>query len=247
MSVALSFFEQAWPTWLEFWAVAPGSLILAGGQLSLSKSLREWGKWKAGYSRKIFHVQVFLTAAYLGHTLGLGSLCVYGVAVSLWVGWSLLDPKGLGRALIREEDFPHGRRYVILPYLSTLLGGLVCQGLLGTGATVGLLIVGVCDAIAEPVGLRWGRHPYRWPKIPWLRESKRTWEGSVAILVSSLMIFLWGGFEIGLIGLGWLIWSLIGSLGVTLVESLSPHGMDNFTLQIFGAGWIVMGMSTLPF
>lgn len=239
VSSTLDFITSACPSWLEILTLSPGAFILAWGQLSLSKSLREWGGWRAGYSRKLFHVQVFLTAACLGSGLGLGPLCLYGAGVSFWVGWSLFHPKGLGKALIREEDFPKGRLYVVLPYFSTLLGGLTCQAWLPSGATAGLLVVGVCDALAEPVGIRWGRHPYRLPWVPWLKSSTRTLEGSLSVFLSACLIFLFLETGIEFSGLNWYFWAVAGALGVTLVEAFSPHGGDNFFLQVFSAAWVV--------
>jgi phytol kinase len=240
MNSVSTFLSQAWPSLLEVMAIGPGAIILAWGQLSISRSLREWMACRAGHSRKLFHFQVFLTAAFLSSQYGLRPMCIYGVAVSFWAGVSIVDVRGLGRALIRDEDAPRGRRYVVIPYLATLLGGLSTQVWLTSGAATGLLIVGVCDAIAEPVGLRWGRHPYVLSKVPWLKTATRTFEGSMAIALSSGVIFVMTASGVSMGDFPLALWVLGGALGVTLVEALSPHGGDNFTLQLFGAGWVVL-------
>lgn len=238
MSSLVEFFQSAWPSFEEVWLIGPGAILLAWAQLYFAAEFRNWKKLRAGYSRKLFHLQVFLTASWLSSSGDITPLCIYGTSVLIWVGISLIRADGLGRALIRDEDAPHGIRYVIYPGVATLLGGLACHAWLPTGAAVGLLIVGVCDAIAEPIGLKWGRHPYRLVWVPWLKNATRTLEGSLSIFISALIILLCYG-ALPLQSTDFLLWCIIGALGVTIVEAISPHGADNFTLQLASAAWVV--------
>jgi phytol kinase len=98
------------------------------------------------------------------------------------------------------------------------------------------LLVGVSDGLAEPVGLRWGYHRYR---VHWWgtnRPSVRSVEGSLCVMVSSFLIALfcyWPSQPAMMpsIAAGAL---LVASI-LTLVEALSPHGWDNFTIPVSAA------------
>ena len=55
-------------------------------------------------------------------------------------------------ALAREKDEPHRTFFVLVPYFTTLIGGLVSNILFGPVAVAGYLVTGLGDAIGEPPG-----------------------------------------------------------------------------------------------
>ncbi len=94
-------------------------------------------------------------------------------------------------------------------------------------------VAGWGDASAEPVGSRWGRHPYRVPSLAGV-PARRTWEGSAAVLLvgsaaaavglaASGSGLAWGGLVGAALACG-----LVGAA----VEAVSHHGTDNLTVQV---------------
>ncbi len=98
------------------------------------------------------------------------------------------------------------------------------------------LLVGISDGLAEPVGIRWGRHQYHVQWTSRMKPSTRSIEGSLCVAVSSFVIVL-----LSYASSGTLTWPLLigGALLVafvlTFVEAVSPHGWDNFTVPIAAA------------
>ena len=100
---------------------------------------------------------------------------------------------------------------------------------------MGYLVCGSGDAVGEPVGTRWGRHPYRVPSLSGV-PALRTLEGSLAVfLVGSAAASLGLLAQGNAAGHALLVGSACG-LGGALVEAISNHGIDNFTTQVAAAG-----------
>ena len=118
---------------------------------------------------------------------------------------------------------------------TTAVGGLSANLLFGAAAPIGYLVAGWGDAIAEPVGARWGRHRYRVPSIAGV-PATRSLEGSAAVLcVGSLAAFV----GLGLAGVptpfALAVAAACGAAGA-IVEAASNHGLDNLTVQLAAAG-----------
>jgi len=114
--------------------------------------------------------------------------------------------------------------------VTTAVGGLASALLAGPFASVGYLAAGWGDAVGEPVGARWGRHPYRVPSLAGV-PATRTIEGSAAVFVVASvgsMLALWSlGFG------GTAVWAgVVCGAVAALVEAVSHHGLDNLTVQV---------------
>jgi phytol kinase len=184
------------------------------------------------YTRKIFHFGVFTMAALVHSRWGLQGTNSFGVAVALVVLWAVFRGEGHGvyEALAREKDRPRRSLFILAPLLTTAVGGLASALLAGPVASVGYLVAGWGDAVGEPVGARWGRHPYRVPSLAGVAAT-RTVEGSAAVFLASWL------------GAGAVLWTmttpgaaltiaLACALVATLVEAASHHGLDNLTVQL---------------
>jgi dolichol kinase len=222
--------------------VLPPCLLLAGLQLRLVAILKTRFAWRDASSRKAFHFAVFFTAGFVSLRFGLQSLCLYGAAVSAWVWLAVLRGAGDRHfdCLARLSDAPHRRHFVILPWLSTLLGGLLTQWLWGSAAAVGYWVVGLADAIAEPIGLRWGKTRYR---VPW-NTSWRSLQGSLGIALVSTAIFVMAMLTMAttpapVLELRYWLLAGLGGLVMAGLEGISPHGGDNFLLQVAATAWWV--------
>jgi phytol kinase len=150
----------------------------------------------------------------------------------------------LYEAIAREKDAPHRTYYILAPYLATFLGGVTSNILFGEAALVGYLVTGFGDAIGEPVGTRFGKHPYRVPSLFTNVPATRSYEGSTAVFVVSLVaIILAFNVSPGLKGNEH---SLLVFPGLALlsagVEAIAPHGWDNALMQIVPS-WCVSMLS----
>lgn len=217
---------------------AGGTGILVGILASVSAvGARTRHGLKVPETRKIFHFLVFSGA--LGSHLAWGApgTAVYGSVVAALVFLSVLRGAGdpLFESLARPTDAPRRGTFVVIPLLSTAVGGVTSNVFWGDYAMVGYLVAGWGDAIAEPVGTRWGRHRYRVPSFGGV-SAERSAEGSAAVFVA-------GGLAaaVALAPLGVTGWSLVATASAcavvgTAVEAVSHHGLDNFTLQV-AASW----------
>lgn len=215
--------------------LAPASVVYAAIMLYGSGWLKLRRGWKTGYSRKTFHFTIFLAAGIVQAVYGYPGTIVFGSSVSLLVFYAVVRGSGniLFEAMAREKDAPHRAHYILIPYAATLLGGVLNNFLFRPEiAVLGYLVTGFGDAVAEPVGTKFGRHQYRVPTFTGIR-SYRSLEGSAAVLAGSFAAMCLGGilsgwaFDAELLG-GFLAVSLIA----TATEAVSPHGWDNFTLQL---------------
>jgi len=164
---------------------------------------------------------------------------VLGIGMGVFVLLSVRAGEGnfFFEAMAREKDSPRRGYFIVVPYITTALGGLVSNFLFGFCAVMGYALCGAADAVAEPVGVRFGKHKYRVPSLKKVRVSERSLEGSFSVwavsLVLSFILFLF------LYRMSWaesLPAALILATAITLVEAFSFHGADNLTVQVTASG-----------
>ena len=215
------------------------SLIWGTACLWVAGALKRDREWKTEYTRKVFHFLTFVSAAVIQRVWGLPILCVFGAGVSAVVFSAVLGGQGtlMYEAVAREKDAPHRTLYILVPYLATLMGGILANVQFREFAVVGYLITGLGDAVGEPAGTRFGRHRYR---VPSLRSvpSERSLEGSASVfLVSGLAVFI-SGVVSGMAGdvSHLAVGSMLIALAASITEAVSPHGGDNFFLLLVPSG-----------
>ena len=193
--------------------------------LSFAAYLKREKGLRTNYTRKIFHVLIFISVAVVHVVGGFWAVCVFGTMVSTVVGLAVFQGRHypLYEALAREQDRPSRTYYIVVSHLATLIGGLASNVFFGPLALVGYLVGGLGDAAGEPVGARWGRHRYR----------SKTVEGSIAVLAASVV-----ALAIAVAIRPELHFDLRSSLvlpaiavACTLTEALSPRGWDNVPMQ----------------
>lgn len=197
------------------------------------------------YTRKTFHFLVFSVVAAVRVAVGVAGVVGLALVVVGAVTAAVLreDRSPLFDALARDKDRPQRGRFVWVPMVATGLGGIVAELGFGPWAAVGYLVCGWADALAEPVGARWGRHRYRVPGAFGVRAD-RTVEGSAAVFGASVLaVLVWGTVLVGL------PWAVVAPPAIAIavvavcVEAASPHGFDNFTLQVAASA---VGRALLP-
>ena len=195
------------------------------------------------YTRKIFHFGVFSGAAVTHSLWGLPGTNAFGAVLALVVLVAVLrgDRDPIYRVLARETDRPRRTLFIVVPLVTTALGGLGSALLTGSYATVGYLVSGWGDAVGEPVGTRWGKHKYRVPSLGGV-PATRSLEGSAAVFLvgwAAATIALWNLADPSQAVLVGLACAAVGALA----EGLSNHGLDNLTVQLAASGTAWMFMS----
>ena len=218
-------------------AAVSAATILGSG--ILSGALKRRAGWPTGYTRKLFHFLIFFAAVGLHLWGAMPAVNVLGLGMGIYV--LLLVRAGEGdfffEALAREKDSPRRGYFIVVPYLTTALGGLLSNWLFGTCAVMGYLVGGAADAVAEPVGVRFGRHRYRVLSLRKVETAERSIEGSLSVLAVSIIlstVFFSAYYRFPLPQS--LLSGLLLSVAVVFVEAASPHGADNLTIQVTASG-----------
>lgn len=218
-------------------AAISAAAILGSG--ILSGALKRRSGWPTGYTRKLFHFLIFFTAVGLHLWGGMPAVNILGLGMGIYVILIVRagDQNFFFEALAREKDSPRRGYFIVLPYLTTAVGGLLSNWLFGAFAVMGYLVGGAADAVAEPVGVRFGRHRYRVPSLKKVEIAERSMEGSFSVLAVSIIlstIFFCAYYHLPFSRS--LLASILLSVAVVFVEAASPHGADNLTIQITASG-----------
>jgi phytol kinase len=232
----LELFLSSLPTTHTILVVAPIAVVYLAIVSWLVGYLRIGRNVRTAYTRKIFHFLIFTAVSVVHLVWRLPGVTVFGVVSTLLVIYTVTRGDGfpLYEALARPTDQPHRALFIIVPLLTTALGGITTNSFFGSFAYVGYLVCGWGDAVGEPVGSRWGKHQYRVPSFAGVK-AQRSLEGSAAVFVTGSLAAV-----IGLIAGGFVAPTAItvgiacGAAGA-LVEAISTHGLDNFTTQVAAA------------
>ena len=210
-------------------AYAIGAAVLAGW-------LRTVKHIAAPYTRKIFHFSIFTMAGVIQLTIGLPGVVIFGCVVSLAVLWAIYrgDSFPLYEALARPSDRPRRTLFIVVPLLTTAVGGVLANLLFARMAFVGYLVCGWGDALGEPVGTRWGKHRYRVPSLAGV-PATRSLEGSSAVFLAGAAAAFLGLTIAGVTPMTAALVALAAGLTGAVVEAFSTHGLDNLTVQVAAA------------
>lgn len=228
---------------LNYWIIVlPVGIIIGSLAGWITGYIKEKFNLPVGYTRKIFHFIIFTLAGITGLTGGFMAVQVFGTSIGIVVGYAVLRgyKNKLFNAIARPSDVPYERYYIIMPFLMTAVGGMSSNILFGKFAVIGYITTGWGDAVGEPVGTRWGKHKYRVPTLTGIK-SYRSIEGSIAVLIASFIgciIILYTGFHFPFSVI--IITSFITAFTTMLVEAVTFHSLDNFTIQVISSGVGVM-------
>lgn len=223
---------------IEFYLIVLNMIIYAHASAYIVGKLNNKGV-KVPYTRKIFHFLIFSFAGIIHFKLGLAYVLIYGIIVSSLVLFATLigERNSFFRAMARLTDKPHEKIFIVIPLLSTAIGGLLSNIFFGNYAIIGYLVAGWGDAVGEPVGTKWGKHKYKVLSIGGVKAT-RSIEGSIAVAVVSFIvcaiILNIMSYSIG----NTLFIAMICALSSSIVEALSTHGIDNMTIQIAASGTV---------
>ncbi len=220
-----------------YFALISCAIILASG--FLAGSLKRYAGWKTGYTRKTLHFLIFFTAVGLHIRGGMPAVNILGVGMGIFVLLSVKAGDGnfFFEAMAREKDYPRRGYFIVVPYLTTAAGGLISNFLFEGCAVMGYALCGAADAIAEPVGVRFGKHKYKVSSLRKVQAAERSLEGSLSVFVVSLALsWLFFVYHYNLPIEKAVLSSLILSAVLVFVEAFSFHGADNLTIQVAASG-----------
>ncbi|OUL24119.1 phosphatidate cytidylyltransferase [Nostoc sp. T09] len=116
-------------------------------------------------------------------------------------------------------------------------------------AVAGVMAMTWGDALAALIGRRFGKHKYQ------VGNSVRSWEGSVAMFLSSttaifLVLLLLPGSSLSPLAVSYgvdraILAAVVSGALATLAEGVSPHGTDNLSVPLMTAGvvWVLINNS----
>ncbi len=207
---------------------------------------------KVNYTRKINHFILFLVPVFvdrgfayeesfglfaLGSLLAISSLAIYLEPVRKKV--PLISTMFL--SFDRPEDRPH-----TLLWLSTQIaaGYLVLLPMimlfyyhdLMHWIFLPILINGIGDGLAEPVGVRFGKHSYQTHALFTRKKYIRTFEGSACVFLTTVIVLAlhYNYFTAGQLVAAIVIMPPL----MTLAEAFSPHTWD--TPFLFLTGYLIL-------
>ncbi|MEX0968184.1 MAG: hypothetical protein WD077_13165 [Bacteroidia bacterium] len=219
-------------------------LLLYGmGAAWLSGFLKTRYAWRTAYTRKVFHFVIFTAAGILQLVWSLKVVVLFGVLVSGIVLYGVWRGKGhpFYESLARTKDAPKRSLFILIPLATTAAGGILANILFPPFAYIGYLAGGWGDAVGEPVGSRWGKHPYKVPSLGGI-PATRTLEGSAAVFAMSFLVVL-AALLVQNFSLELAVYTALAcAAGGTATEAISHHGLDNLTMQIAASGivyWIL--------
>lgn len=206
------------------------------------------GGIRVNYTRKIQHFVLFFVpmvlAAYIPFTPSLftvfGSGLVFLASLALFTQ-PLRSRSALLATAFASFDRPEDRPYTLLWLSTQILATYVVLVLMlvwleryekSVLIYITVLVAGIGDGLAEPVGVRFGRHTYKTRALFTRRMYTRSLEGSACVLASGfLAVFLLRG-ELDPVQLA-LAFAVI-PLAMTLAEAWSPHTWDGPFLYLAG-------------
>ncbi len=245
MQIFHFFLDNFPPLSLISW-LFPVSIVWSFVALFIAGYCKQQWQWKTGYTRKLFHLFIFLSAFFYQSAFQLQGVFILGWSVTIAIIYACFKGNNnlFYEALAREKDAPFRTKYIVYSYVATFVGGVVSNLLFPSFAIFGYAITGIADAIAEPIGTRFGKHQYRVFSFDKTKVSYRSIEGSLAVFIASCSIYFIAFYITQTIFPVTYFIVFIMAFICTITEALSPSGFDNMLLQIIGSFIATIGMWT---
>ncbi len=203
---------------------------------------------RVNYTRKIMHFALFFLPQFLLSFFPYQSSVFTGIfnaTLTMAVLGLFIQPLRnnivLFNTMFKSIDRPEDRPYTLLWLTTQFLASYLVlmpliyylnQHQLRDLLYIPILIIGLGDGLAEPVGVRFGRHKYSTRAIFSSRSYTRSIEGSLCVFVVSLITII--SYR-ELFTLTQLTVALtIIPLLMTLTEAISPHTWDSPFLYLVG-------------
>ena len=217
------------------------SFICVFAVLGLAEGLRRAFHLEAEFTRKVVHIGVGMwswgTAALFENKW----LAIIPPAAFVVVNY-LSYRRGLFQAMESADRTNLGTVYFPISFVALILlffslGGPAAKGLF----VASLMPMTWGDAFAAIIGRTLGRHKYT------LFKTTRSWEGTLAMLVLSFVsvwaaLLVFHSFNVSNIELPYTaLIALITALIATVVEAISPWGLDNLLVPAASTAGLFIG------
>ncbi|HSH03604.1 MAG TPA: hypothetical protein VLL52_13880 [Anaerolineae bacterium] len=197
--------------------------------IGVAEGLRRWRGYGAGFTRKVIHIGVGMMIwlvpwVFEEPWVFMGCAVLFGfINLADWY-WGLLP------AMASEDEGNLGTVY--FPWVAAVAVWWLWEWPPLLVAAIMPLTWG--DGLASVVGRRWGRHAY------YVRGHKRTWEGSGAFLVGTVLavgaaLWLVGGESV-VVGVEVLLVAVVVGVVTAVTEAISLGGFDNITVTLVAIG-----------
>lgn len=197
---------------------------------------------KVNYTRKVIHVSYFLIPQLLDLILIKYDKNKFTELWNVWIILFLLiilsEPVRKNICLIdtmfKAVDRPEDRPYTLIWFSSQIITTLIVilpfsvyfNRINRTGYVfIPILINGLADGMAEPVGIRFGTHKYQTKACLSNRKYERSYEGSLCVFIISLIIIL--SYYSYMTLYQYIFCSISIPFLITLTEAYSPHTWDS--------------------
>ncbi|GMH96815.1 hypothetical protein TrVE_jg14080 [Triparma verrucosa] len=217
------------------------------------------GWFRVNYTRKFQHFAAYMIPICFPNPPSISRLIpdLWSNFVTLFCFVILIKPLRTRYNLImlqfisldRPEDRPHTLKWIvmgnIIPGLTLIVLWRLVFRLTGNNenlCSIFVLITGIGDGLAEPVGIWLGRHKYKTFAMCSKRKYTRSLEGSTCVFMSGMIFPLlqYADFETRL--QMWICSLLLAPL-MTFAEATAPHTMDTPGLFLVGGSVILIVLS----
>jgi phytol kinase len=215
------------------------SYLYAFGLLGLTEAIRIRRGYSQAFTRKLVHIGAGMwawgtLALFDTWQIGLIPFATFIVLNYIFYRFTIF------RAMDTTDSTP-GTVYfafsiTLLYALFWRTDGQTDRAVIATGGTMAMTWG---DALASIVGGRWGRRAYI------IRGHRRTWEGSVAMFIASLVVVALTLLLLPASSLSptaeplqtgtALLYALLAAVVATLAEGVSPAGTDNLSVPLLTA------------
>ena len=203
---------------------------------------------KVNYTRKINHFALFFIPLFIDNILPVEpsiELMIIGSLVAVSGLIIYIKPIRSNSRLIQRMflsfDRPEDRPNTLL-WLSTqiIVGYFILVPIIIYFFAIGydnlilipILVNGIGDGLAEPVGIRFGRLKYKTYALFSKIKYERTVEGSACVFFTSVIVIIF--FQSGFTSPEFIYAIVIFPIVMTLAEAIAPHTWDTPFLFLFG-------------
>ena len=233
---------------LHFWAIQSIKVVIlflvayGNGLLVRHKGI------KVNYTRKIDHFALFFLTIYFDRSFAYNNSpyhllmgALFGISVIVVFMKPVRDRIPYVATMFLSFDRPEDRPNTLLWFFSQVIVGFLVvipitilferYGLLDL-LLIPILINGIGDGLAEPIGVRFGRHKYNAYALFSKKKYVRTIEGSACVFITSIIVMAAHYFCFTKIQFAFAI--IIIPVLMTLAEAFSPHTWDTPFLFFVG-------------
>ena len=242
-----------------FWFAELLKMALLGGIAYGCGLLVRHREVKVNYTRKVNFFALYLIPMLVDHfSATVNSSEVAAVRAVLFMVFMVLFLKPirervkLAGTMFLSYDRPEDRPHTMFWLISQLLAGFavlipmhILFRKLGFADLIfiPILVHGLGDGLAEPVGVRFGKHKYSCRSLFNKRRYTRSLEGSACVFVAGLVAVLL--FHASFTPVQLIAALLIVPIGMTLAEAFSPHTWDTPYMFLVGTGSLLAVMKFL--